>query len=261
MSNYQQHLGPGGQPYAQQQQPQAWAQQAPPAPQQPAPAPPAGRRLFGPVNWRVVRISIPIIVVVEGLITALAWPAISRQTQSTVAMHKLVEPPAVTLNGLPLNLVPLTSDDRPGTDAETDQTGHNKQDLGLTRLDSLTYSPDGRMGSAPGYQVFSAYGDIKDPAARMKLAIANIKVVGAQQLGPMLQFPAKGNNSGDVPIECTGMEVNGAMGTEGWCTWSNRSTIGTVTLISQTPGGPSAAELGRLADATAQLRDQMYAPS
>ncbi|WP_035794055.1 hypothetical protein [Kitasatospora mediocidica] len=270
MNNYQQNPGQGWPPqqqapYPPQQETEAWARQAPPyAPAPPQqyqptaepPAPQASSR-FGAVNWRVVRISIPIIVLSLGLITVLAWPSINRQINPPVTMHRLVPPATETVRGQQLQMVPATADDRPGTDAETQSTGRNKQFLGLVRLDT-TYSPDGTRNTPPGYQVFAAYGDIADPAARMAEAVANIKVVGAQQLGPMRDYPAKGHNTGDVPIRCTGVSISGA-DTVGWCSWANRSTIGTVTLISTTPGGPSADDLAKLAADTAALRDGMYA--
>ncbi|MDH6137257.1 hypothetical protein P3T37_006689 [Kitasatospora sp. MAA4] len=271
MSNYQQHQGQAWPPQQQApyppQQPQTegWAQQAPtyaPAPpQQPyqAPvepaAPPASR--FGSVNWRAVKISIPIIVLALGLITVLAWPSINRQINPPVAMYRLVPPATETVRGQQLQQVPATADDRPGTDAETQATGRNKQFLGLVRLDT-TYSPDGTQSTPPGYQVFAAYGDIADPAARMAQAVANIKVAGAKQLGPMRDYPAKGHNAGDVPIRCTGVSISDTA-SFGWCTWANRSTIGTVTLLSATADGPSPDDLAKLAADTVTLRDGMYA--
>ncbi|MDH6113183.1 hypothetical protein P3T36_006546 [Kitasatospora sp. MAP12-15] len=240
MSNYQQNPGP------------SWTAPAP-YPQEPA-APSA--RLLGPVNWRVVRLSIPISALALGLITVLAWPSIKTQVNPPVAMHRLVPPPTVTLRGQLLKSVPAAPEDRPGTDAETQATGRNKQLLGLVRLDA-TYSPDGTRNTPPGYQIFAGYGNVADPAQRMDEAVANIKLAGATQLGPMKEYAAKGKNSGDVPIRCAPVSIS-ATSSVGWCTWANRSSVGTVTLISLNPGGPTPDDLSQLAADTATLRDSMY---
>ncbi len=271
MNNYQQYQGSYPQQQTPQQPPFQQPQQFQPQP------PPGGGRLLGPVNWRFVRISTPIIAVVLGLLTVLAWPTIKDRihpapapttspsatqtggpTTATVALHKLDTPAGVTLPGLTLKMVPHTDADKPSTDADTQRTGRNKQFLGLTRLSSTTYSPDGALGTPPGYQVFAAYGDIQDPQARMDQAVANLKLVGAQQLGSMQEFPAAGQNSGDVAIHCIGLQLNNAQLTTEWCTWSNRSTIGTVALATVHPGPPTTDDLKQLAANTAALRDQMY---
>ncbi|MDH6144800.1 hypothetical protein P3T35_006849 [Kitasatospora sp. GP30] len=214
---------------------------------------------FGPVNWRVVRISIPITLLSVGLVVALTWSTITKQFNPPPTMHTLVSPNTVTIRSQPLKLLLPTAADRPRSDAESEQSGREKQFVGLARV-KLSYSPDGTLGTNPDYQVSAAYGQVDNPAHRMQLAIDDLKAAKIQQITPMHSYSAGPAGSGDIPVKCGGMRLdNGQIIQFGWCTWANRSTVGTVQLASYKSGGPSDDDLAGLAQDTLALRDQLYA--
>ncbi|MCC9311392.1 hypothetical protein LN042_30755 [Kitasatospora sp. RB6PN24] len=213
---------------------------------------------FGPVNWRVVRVSVPITLLSVGLITAVSWSSVTKEFDPPPTVHTLSSPNTVTMHGRPLKLLLPTAANRPRSDAESAQSGREKQFVGLVRV-KLSYSPDGTLGTNPDYQVFSAYGKIDDPAHRMQLAIDDLQPAGIQQITPLHSYSAGPAGSGDVPIKCGGMQLNDGTLKFGWCTWANRSTMGTVQLANYRSGGPNEDDLAGLANDTLALRAQLYA--